>query len=88
MEINGITYEQIPQEQPKKVGKTLSKLLMMGAMFEYTNPYSQRASKPKPLPTNDLVKEFELIQLKKSNLSRSERDMVVKAFNKYYRPTK
>lgn len=86
IEINGTTYEEIPQQQSKKIGNTLSKLMMMGAIFELTNIYAPRPSRPKPLPTNDLVKEFELIQLKQSKLSRSERDIVVAAFNRYYRP--
>jgi len=86
IEINGIAYEEIPQEQPKKMGKTLSKLMLMASFFELHDPYSPRRTASKPLPTNDIVKEFELIQLKKSSLSRSERDRVVFAFNRLYRP--
>ena len=86
IEINGIAYEQIPQDKPNKTSESLSKLLMIAQAFTITDPYAPRPPKPKTFPVANLVKEFELIQLKKSNLSRSERDAVVRAFHRYYRP--
>jgi len=85
IEINGIAYEQMPPQQPKKIPKSLSTILMMSAALQITNPYATNKARSKPLPTNDIVKEFELIQLKKSKLSRSERERVVAVFNKNFR---
>jgi len=36
-------------------------------------------------PNVDIITEFELIQLKKSKLSKSNRDWVVQEFNKHYK---
>lgn len=87
IEINGVRYEQIPQEPrvPRKGSKLLNIMLATSMMFQITNPYMARPSRSKPLPTDDIVREFELIQLKQSKLSRSERDQVVNAFNRCYR---
>lgn len=81
--INGIEYERIPQK-PKETGKKSMMLAMLGALT-YTNPYASRST-PKRLPVSDIEAEFELIQLKQSKLSRSQRDMVEVAFRRIYRP--
>ena len=84
IEINGEIYESVPQPERKIIGKS-SKLMMLASMFAITNPLSPRPTISKHLPVSDIIKEFELIQLKQSKLSRSERDRVVTAFNKQYR---
>jgi len=80
MEINGIKYQQ--KEEPKRnpMPKTLMALMLMAQMTDgiYGN------SKPKTRPKIDIVKEFELIQQKKSNLSRSQREWVIIQFEHYY----
>lgn len=87
-EINGIKYQEIEREAPKKTSRRLSSIMAMMAMFEYVNPYGPSMPRIKPLPTNDIVKEFELIQLKQSKLSRSERERVVAVFNRNFREVK
>jgi len=86
IEIKGIKYEEIPQHQPMRMSKTAMELIAMASMF-YTPymGYGNGNSQPKEKLKIDIVKEFELIQDKKSNLSRSEREWVVKIFNQKYR---
>jgi len=83
--INGIEYKRIPQK-PKETGRK-SALIAMMAMFEYTNPYGSRKVHKTP-PVSDIEAEFELIQKKQSNLSRSQRDSVEAAFMRLYRVVK
>lgn len=88
IEINGIKYQEIEREAPKKTSRRLSSIMIMMTMFEYTNPYGPSMPRIKPLPTNDIVKEFELIQNKQSKLSRSDRERVVTVFNRNFREVK
>jgi len=82
--INGIEYERIPQK-PKEGGRKSSFLSVMMTAIQYTD---NRAQKPKTkrLPIDNIEAEFELIQLKKSNLSRNDRDFVEASFRRIYRP--
>lgn len=93
IEINGVRYESIPDEGKKTKKAGINKRWMsMASVFTLINPYfteSNRKYKPsKPLPTSDLVKEFELIQAKQSKLSRAQRDQVVNYFHKIFREVK
>lgn len=83
--VNGIEYERIPKK-PKETGRKSALIAMMN-VFEITNPYAVR-SVPKRLPVIDIEAEFELIQQKKSKLSRSKRDLVENAFFKMYKLAK
>lgn len=87
MEINGIKYEEIPQKKPRPMSKTLASIMAMSSAFEYMNPYASR-TKRHTVQVDNLEKEFELIQLKQSKLSRNERDAVEAAFYRKYRIVK
>lgn len=84
--INGIKYEPTPTPENKQ-GHGLSAyvgavLMMYGGMH---GMFGNNTNKAKHLPTRDIVGEFKLIQEKKSNLSRAERELVVREFNKHFR---
>lgn len=72
VEVNGIKYTQ--KEQPKK---RLNPMIM-GMIYGGLNFIN------KERPKVDIVKEYGLIQEKKSNLSRSNRDWVVSQFEKNF----
>ena len=84
--INGVEYERIPQP-PKPTGRKAEMLAMMEVMM-YVNPYGGYSKPSKPLPTDNIEAEFELIQQKKSKLSRADRDRVEVAFKRVYREVK
>jgi hypothetical protein len=81
IEINGVKYQQKEQPKRKPMSKTMAALLMMASAFGSLDPY---AKKPKKTPQVDIVKEYGLIQQKKSNLSKSQRDWVVWQFEKHF----
>ena len=83
LEINGVKYRQKEQQKRNPMGKTMTTLLMMASVFDSLDPY---AKKPKETPNVDIVKEYGLIQQKKSNLSKSQRDWVVWQFEKNFEP--
>jgi hypothetical protein len=74
IEINGIKYEKI-----KKPNVKLSPILQsMLILYGYY--------KGDKLESIDIVSEYQLIQQKKSKLSRRLRDMIEIRFNKLYKP--
>lgn len=81
VEINGITYRQKVQQKSKPMSKTLSTILVMAGMYGGLG-YEKKTD----TPNVDIVKEYELIQLKKSQLSKSQRDWVVIQFKKNFEP--
>jgi hypothetical protein len=81
IEINGIEYQKI-EKQPRKNSKTMSKLLMMAAMFGSLNGIGR---KTRNRPDVILEQEYGLIQEKKSKLSRNDRDWVVSQFERKYK---
>lgn len=83
IEINGVKYRQKEQPKRKPIGKTMAAMLSLANAYEYMNPYSRPQKSEKQLDI-DIVKEYGLIQQKKSNLSRSQRDWVVYRFNMLY----
>lgn len=89
IEINGIKYRQ--KEQPPKrnlpQSKTLMMLMTMAAMADGFGMFGVPAyKKEKEMPKVDIIKEYELIQQKKSNLSRSQRDWIIWQFEKNFEP--
>lgn len=80
IEINGVKYKKI-EHQSYKMSKTMSKVLMVSAMFGGLDGISGTTRKR---PTVDLEKEYGLIQQKKSNLSRNDRDWVIRQFERQY----
>ena len=81
IEINGIKYQQKEQPKRKPMSKTMTVMLMMASAFITLDPCSK---KPKEQPKVDIIKEYGLIQQKKSNLSRSQREWVVWQFERNY----
>lgn len=84
--INGVEYSknELPEVKTRRqMGRGMMSLLAVSAMMG--GGYNTGASGyTRPRPTVDLVKEFELIQLKQSKLSRQDRDWVVRVFEKNY----
>lgn len=91
IEINGVKYrkKEQPKSQPKGkvINTALATMLMLVNSFEYANQYINPYSTPKKQEKQldiDIVKEYGLIQQKKSTLSRSQREWVVYRFNRLY----
>lgn len=82
IEINGIKYQQKEQQKRKPMSKTLMSTMLMAEMVN--GPIISGRSKQKSAPKVDIIKEYELIQLKKSALSSSTRKWVVWQFEKNY----
>lgn len=82
IEIDGVKYQRKEQPKRKPLSKTVTAALMMAVTF---GGYGSGLRKNKEVPSVDLIKEFGLIQQKKSNLSRSEREWVIWQFNKYWK---
>lgn len=82
VQINGETYEEIQRRRPKGGSKVSS--LIIAAQFlsqmSYGNSYQRKL--PREI---SICHEYELILNKKSNLSKWERDQVVRQFNLNYK---
>jgi len=89
--VNGQTYQEIPKEKPKKylngrMGGLLAMASMMTMTADMNYGYPSGGHNGPERPTNiDIVKEYALIQQKKSHLSRSDREWVVRVFESKYR---
>jgi len=81
IEINGIKYQKI-EKQPRKNSKAMNKLIMMSTMFDDLYGLGRKI---RQRPNVVLEKEYELIQQKKSKLSRNDRDWVVYQFERQYK---
>jgi len=81
IEINGLKYRERELPKRKPISKTMTTILTMSAAFGFTDFYDKRS---KQMLSVDIVKEYELIQQKKSKLSRSKRDWVVWEFERYF----
>lgn len=86
IEINGIKYQQKEQPKRKPMSKLMMSLMVMAEMANSFGMYGQygKSNQQKETPKVDLIKEYELIQQKKSNLSKSQRDWVVWQFEKNF----
>lgn len=90
-EVNGVRYARIKKEEPSPKKKTDAKLAswLVAAQAIYA-PYAlglnQKGLKSvDALPDNtNIIEEYGLIQLKKSRLSKSQRDQVVHTFERNY----
>jgi hypothetical protein len=92
-DLNGVKYAPIKTEQRKHkhVSSKLGGIMAMASMIymPYMNDlygYGESLYERKLPDGTDIVKEYGLIQNKQSKLSKWERDMVVRIFEKnYYR---
>jgi hypothetical protein len=92
-DLNGVKYAPIKTEQRKHkhVSSKLGGIMAMASMIymPYMNDlygYGESRYERKLPDGTDIVKEYGLIQNKQSKLSKWERDMVVRIFEKnYYR---
>jgi hypothetical protein len=92
-DLNGVKYAPIKTEQikHKHVSSKLGGIMAMASMIymPYMNDlygYGETRYERKLPDGTDIVKEYGLIQNKQSKLSKRERDMVVRIFEKnYYR---
>ena len=79
IEINGVEYRQKPKPEKRKMPKFMLMALAMGGVFH------PDIFEPKSNAKNiDIIKEYGLIQIKKSNLCRADRDWVVYQFKKQF----
>ena len=84
IEIEGIVYSEVEKQPKKQMSRSMNKIMMMAAMFGAME--GNKVSKTRNEPTSVyLINEFKLIQKKKSNLSRNDRDWVVIQFNKRFK---
>ena len=83
MEINGITYKRksVVASVP---ARTITKALAMMEITAAMNKMSGRLKSTNKTAGIDIVKEFELIEQKRSELPRATRDAVVRKFNSFY----
>ena len=83
MEINGITYKRKSVVAAVPARTTIKAVAMMEIMAAM-NKMSGRLKSTDKTAGIDIVKEFELIEQKKSKLPRATRDTVVRKFNSFY----
>ena len=83
IEINGKKYQKIERKE-KQYSGSMPKMMMMAMMFMSMHTMLN-GSRSKETPKVDIVKEFELIQQKKSKLSKSQRDWVENQFLNNFR---
>ena len=79
IEVNGITYIEKKQSSGGYLSPRLRALFMMTLAFGSLS-YGM-GLKQKERPEVNIIEEFGLIELKKSNLSKNNRDWVVRQFN-------
>ena len=83
MEINGITYKRkavvttVPARTRTKAAAMMEVMALMNKMSVSHKSTNKTAG-------INIVKEFELIEQKKSKLPRATRDAVVRKFNSFY----
>lgn len=85
VEINGIKYQSIEKPKRPKMSGKLASIMAMAQMF---GGYEIGSKKDPERPQVDIVKEYELIQNKKSLLSKNQRDWVVYQFESNFAPVK
>ena len=86
IEINGVKYQpkQTQQTSPKKTSKSLTMLYGMAMMFGSQGSVGSSKHVKQMLSKVELVKEYELIQQKKSSLSRKHREGVIYQFERTF----
>lgn len=82
IEINGLFYERKPQKERKVSMMETTALVMAMAFGGVGLPIGGRSQNN--ISHINIVEEFKLIQLKKSKLSKSQRDSVVHQFYRHF----
>lgn len=85
-EVNGVLYEPIEHEhsrRPSSINKFVALTMAIAPMMNLESSGYQR----KP-PNVNIIDEYALIQQKKSNLSKWDRDCVVRIFESHYKQVK
>ena len=82
MEINGITYKRksVASVPARTTIKAVAMMEITAAMYKM----SGRLKSTDKTAGINIVKEFELIEQKRSKLPRATRDAVVRKFNSFY----
>jgi hypothetical protein len=85
--INGVQYQKNEPKQ-KQSSYATRRMLGIAAIAAAVDPYGHNgyggSSYFRQRPAVDIVKEYELIQQKKSKLSRSDREWVIRTFESNY----
>ena len=85
LEINGKKYRRIEPKTKKEYPASTSRMLgIMSISFSMYGGSTRRGGEPER-PQVDIVKEFELIEQKKSFLSSNQRRWVVQQFHKNFK---
>lgn len=91
VEINGVKYRSKEATEGKSkrlpMSKTMMSLMVMAGMAQSFGMYGEvgtKEKKEKETPDVNIIKEYGLIQQKKSRLSKSQRDWVVWQFEKNF----
>lgn len=82
--IDGVKYVRREQERPRSRSGSRMLTTMMAMATMMGGDIGMSSSK-KERPTVNLPEEYALIQAKKSHLSKSDRDWVVRQFEKNYK---
>jgi hypothetical protein len=86
-ELNGVTYQERPRNTGPTVSKPIGRLMAMAMMFGGLSSVVTKKQQSVITPNySSLIDEYKLILEKKSKLSRSERDSVIRDFNRHYQP--
>lgn len=83
IEVNGTKYKQ-RESTTKSRGKSATRAALASILV--TAGIYGVAPRRKEMPDYNLFDEIELIQNKKSKLSRSEREYIVREFNRMFEP--
>ena len=84
IEIKGIKYKQIEKQPRKPLSKGVQSLMMLAGVFGGLYGFGTTYTRKRPYV--NIIKEFELIQNKKSKLPRNDRDWVVFKFHQNFEP--
>lgn len=89
VEVNGKTYEFIDPQPKNKSGSRYSgmALQMLAMMSIHYVKHSNKAPMPK-YTLSEIVSEYALIENKKSNLPRAQREHVINQFKKHFQEIK
>ena len=83
IDINGVQYVHREHNSINNRKKTINKILMISMLFGNMG-YINNVMEDKDISNIDIIKEYKLIQIKKSNLSKSKRDWVEYQFRLNY----